>query len=282
MSLIGLPCTAEHFDRVVTRDESLTVDGRTVFVFRKGVISRPAANAARAAWADVDTLSRPSVTRRAAAGVLRAEAFATYRDDVVDVVRTSEHTGHLKLADGRVLKQPMSNPVLSYLAGYGVDRFTGRAKAHALTANYPERWGSSLPFFTEVDGVLLEQMPDVYARHLERISLHPEWRIPGTALSTVTINVNYESCFHLDTGDFKDGYSCLSVVEIGKYDGGYFVMPKHRIAIDVREGDVLLCQSHVDVHGNAPIVKHTPDAKRVSFVCYLKHALGRTKNARAA
>lgn len=109
----------------------------------------------------------------------------------------------------------------------------------------------------------------------------PAWCIEGTRLSSVTINVNYESHYHYDAGDFLNGYSTLSVVEVGKYGGGFLVFPRYRIAVDVREGDVLTCQSHVDLHGNYPmqIDPATPvRAKRVSFVTYLKHKLGEAPN----
>lgn len=119
-------------------------------------------------------------------------------------------------------------------------------------------------------------MPEVHSRMAERAASHPSWCIPGTALSTVAVNVNYASHYHRDSGDFRDGYSTLSVVEVGDYSGGLFVLPEHRIAVDVRGGDVLLVQSHVDVHGNTPI---SGTGKRLSFVTYLKHALAGTINA---
>lgn len=172
----------------------------------------------------------------------------------------------------------MSNPVLSFLAGYGVDRFTKTARPNLLTNRFPDRWARSLPFFRAVDAVLAAEMPGIHALHAVRAATHPRWTIPGTALSTVTINVDYESRYHLDTGDFRDGFSTLTVVEIGSYTGGLFVMPAHRIAFDVRAGDVLICQSHREVHGNTPIVKASPGARRISFVTYLKHALGDAVN----
>jgi hypothetical protein len=55
-------------------------------------------------------------------------------------------------------------------------------------------------------------------------------------------------------------------------------MPRYRVAVDVREGDVLFNQSHVDLHGNTPICPEAPGAKRVSFVTYLKEMLRRAEN----
>lgn len=265
----------------IARDDLDCFDDETdrlIFKFRKAVLPRSVTKLARRSFGEIDELERPSVTRRAAAGKLDVERFKAFRDDVVGIVPLTPTTGHLRLADGRVLRQPMSNPVHSYLAGYGVERFTNVARKNLLTHRYPERWSAAVPFFQAIAGVLKEEMPDVYARHLEQAKRHPSWVIPDTALSTVTINVNYESHFHFDVGDFRNGYSTLSVVEIGKYTGGFLVFPRYKIAVDVREGDVLMCQSHVDMHGNFALTRKTTNAKRVSFVTYLKEKLGTTSN----
>jgi hypothetical protein len=74
----------------------------------------------------------------------------------------------------------------------------------------------------------------------------------------------------------------LTVIEQGKYSGGYFIFAAYRIAVDVREGDVLLNQSHTQYHGNAPIEIEEPNAKRISFVTYLKKTLKRAKNAESS
>lgn len=273
--MLAQRATADHYDNVVT--STVTLPG--VFVFVKDCVPRSAQSLAMEAWGDVDTFARPSVTRRAAAGPPSIEAFRAVRDDVADIVPATATTCHLRLTDGRVLRQPMSNPVRSYLAGYGVDRFTKTARANMLTNRYPDRWALSLPFLDAVDDVLATMLPDVHqamrARAKER---HPQWRVGDTAFSSVTINVDYESRYHKDVGDFADGWSALTVIERPSYTGGLYVMPDHRVAIDVRAGDVLLTQSHVHMHGNTAITKHTPDAKRISFVCYLKHALATAVN----
>lgn len=279
--LLGKAATPDDFDRVVTVDDDFVDEsGRLVFAFRKEVIPLAAREAGRAAWGDVETLADPSVTRRAAAGAPDVEAFRRFPRfrDAVEVIPETSTTARVKFNDGRVLRQPMSNPVLSYLAGFGVDRFSKTARPNLLTNRYRDRWTRSLPFFRAVDEVLARELPHTHALHRERCALHPSWTIAGTALSTVTVNVDYESRYHVDTGDFRDGYSVLTVLEAGRYDGGLYVMPLHRVAVDVREGDALLCQSHVDLHGNTAIVKRTEDAKRISFVCYLKHALGDAVN----
>lgn len=277
--LIGQRATREHFDEVVDDDRDLVVDGRVVFKFRKRVIDDDHVRAARIAWGDVADFAPPSVTRRAAAGAPDLAEFRRFERfrDAVELIPQTSTTALVRYSDGRVLRQPMSNPVLSFLAGFGVDRFTKTARPNMLTHRWPDRWALSVPFFQAIDRVLAREMPDVHARHRERCALHPRWTIPGCALSTATININYESRYHLDTGDFRDGFSTLSVVELGSYSGGLFVIPEHRVAVDVRAGDVLICQSHKLVHGNTEL-RRGVGAHRVSFVTYLKHALGEARN----
>ena len=182
------------------------------------------------------------------------------------------------LADGRKLKSMVSNPVYSYLIGYGCARFTNEAVKNRLTKHFPDEWERTLPFFQAISRFHREMVPETHAIHLDRIREHPAWVIPGTALSTVTLNINYESAYHYDVGDFKDGFSTLAVVEVGEYDGGLLVLPQYRLALNVRTGGVAVKRSHIQLHGNTPVVARTPGAKRVSFVTYLKHNLAKAPN----
>lgn len=276
--ILGQRAHDGDFDRIVNRDEMLVdANGRVVFQFIKGALRLSWET--RTAWVGIETTARPSVSRRDAAGPLSVEKFRRherFRDvESIEPINAVGTTGHVRMKTGYVLRQPMSNPVRSYLAGYGVDRFSNMARENTLTHNYPERWTACLPMVRGIDAVLRAAMPSVHERMRERCALHPTWTIEGTALSSVTVNVNYESHYHRDAGDFKDGYSALTVVEWEEYKGGLYVLPEHRVAVDVRDGDVLLSQSHVDVHGNTAI---TGPGRRYSFVCYLKHALGEANN----
>lgn len=250
--------------------------GRMVFVLRRQAIPTATVDLVRQAYADLDELEPPSLTRRAAAGFVDAALFG--RSDIVEVLKLTPTTGRLRLSSGRVLAQPMSNPVRSYLAGYSFSRFDRLNTLGRVTRRHPDKWRASLPFFQAIDRVLAAELPDAHQRMCERCALHPAWTIPDTALSTVTINVNYESRYHWDLGDYRDGYSTLSVAELGSYEGGYLVLPAYRVALDVRDGDVLLCQSHLDMHGNTAVTARTPAAKRLSFVTYLKHKLAEGVN----
>jgi hypothetical protein len=271
--LYAQPATDEHYDRVVHRSDpwggTLSSGGRMVFLFLRGVLA-PSVIARARAFMGIDTAEPPSLSRRGAAGLTSVDALRSVFPHIASIAPVSPTSARVVVEDDRTLAQVVSNPVRSYLAGFTVSRYGNRAQPAKITKRYPRTWADALPFFQAIDETLQRYCTPAWLRMRERVACHPAWAIPGTALSTVTINVNYESRFHRDAGDFVDGYSALTVLERGAYTGGLFVLPEHRVAIDVREGDVLLVQSHVDWHGNTPIVG---DGKRLSFVCYLKHGL---------
>ena len=287
--LVGERPTDRHFDTLVAQDaDAHDVDaGRLIFRFRKGVLPAAAVRVAREVFGDIDERMKPSSSRMAAAGRLDLQRVQALRPDVLAVHPNPENPfeGQIELRSGEVLKSNVCNPVKSFFAGYNYDRYRRyheRGYPTGFSARFPDDWATAVPFFEAIGDLLLDHMPDearAMHRWCEEHSVKPAFTIGRTCLSTVAVNVNYESCFHLDRGDMRDGYSTLTAVSVGgSYTGGYLVLPRYRVAVDVREGDVLFNQSHVDLHGNAPIRPDAPGAKRVSFVTYLKEALRRAEN----
>jgi hypothetical protein len=274
------PATDDHYDQVVDRDADVYDEetGKLLLRFRKGVIPDEHVRAAADAWMDIDEREPPSVTRASAAGELNIERLKEIHPRAVGYEPAGAYKCHLKLDDGRVLKATVSNPVYSYLAGYGINRYLNQAVKNRLTNHFPERWHATFPFWQSISATHKMLVPDVHASQLARIQRHPKWIIPGTAMSTSTLNINYESHYHYDVGDFKSGFSTITVIERGRYTGGLLVFPQYRIAVDVRTGDVGVKQSHLHMHGNTRLVQETPGAKRLSFITYLKHKLADVRN----
>ena len=107
------------------------------------------------------------------------------------------------------------------------------------------------------------------------------FKIPGTAFTTITTNVNFRTTIHCDKGDDEDGFGNLAVIEKGKYTGGETCFPQYGIGVDVKETDVIFMDVH-NPHGNLPIELETTNAKRLSVVCYLRKRIweqtrGKTK-----
>lgn len=284
--LKGVRPSDEHFDTVLraSTDAYDADDGRLVFRFRKAVVPASSLDLARSVFGDIDARMQPSFRRKSAAGKLDVERIRTTRPDVVAVepVGSGGFEGHYILESGKRLRYPMSNPVSSFMAGYNYDRYRGLGVPTGFTAKHARDWRVSVPFFESIGDTFDRVMPEV-ARHMrEWCASHgvaPRFTIGRTCLSSVAVNVNYESCYHIDNGDLPSGYSTLTAMAVGgAYEGGLLVLPRYRVAVDIRDGDLLCNQSHVDLHGNTAVHPLAKGAKRLSFVTYLKRMLMHAKH----
>ena len=146
--------------------------------------------------------------------------------------------------------------------------------------DYPEKFEKLIPLIKEIDANYKQYIPENYAKQLKKANETP-FHIKDTAFTTITTNVNYQTTVHKDKGDDSEGFGNLVVIEQGKYKGGETCFPQYGIGIDIRTGDILYMDVH-QPHGNLPIILETPDAKRLSVVCYLRKSIweqtkGKTK-----
>jgi hypothetical protein len=286
LQLEGDRPTQNHFDTVINEpvDAYDAESGRLIFRFRKNVLSHDALALARSVFGNIDTRMRRSYDRKSAAGKLDLELVRKVRPDVVAIepVGRDKFMGRFVLDSGNQLKNTMSNPVSSYMAGYNYNRYRKLGVPSGFSARFPEDWKRSIPFFNNIGDCFASILPDESKQMSNWCRAHrvmPSFTIGRTCLSTVAINVNYESCYHFDRGDLPDGYSTLTAMSVGgQYQGGQLVLPQYRIAIDIRDGDLLCNQSHLDLHGNTEITQLSAGAKRLSFVTYLKKMLKHATN----
>lgn len=138
--------------------------------------------------------------------------------------------------------------------GPAVSRTGGRLPVCRLTAwtgrHLPE-WEALTPLLQAIAGHLADQVPDRSAAqwHAAR-NTHPDWVVPGTPFTTVTVNNTYATGVHKDAGDLPEGFSTLAVLRRGQLTGGHLVLPRYRIGFDMGDGDLLLFDAH-EWHGNA-------------------------------
>jgi hypothetical protein len=267
----------KDYDLVIKNDTDLYDEdtNELIAVFRKRQIPQKARDLARKIYSDIDKRLRPSVSRNTAAGPFTVERMRKWRDDVAAVKNVNATQGYLILKNGKTLKQLVSVPTTSFTAGLNCwKRRNGVIQPMGFSKQFPEEFYESIPFFQAIDKAFKDSHYDGWMKNKKRCDTHRHLTIPGTQLSSVAINKNYQSSFHFDRGDFLDGWSTLTVIEQGKYDGGFLVFPCYRIAVDVREGDILINQSHLHLHGNSPIKLRSKDACRLSYVTYLKNGMG--------
>lgn len=163
---------------------------------------------------------------------------------------------------------------------------SGTFKFCRLTAwtgkNLPQ-WEALRPLFGEVAEQLREYVPDRYEAQMEEIRrTHPDWVIPGTPFTTVTVNNTYPTGVHTDKGDLDKGFSSIFTLRRGTYTGGIFTFPEYRVAVDLKDDDLILMDAH-QWHGNTPIICACGErrtsrceecgAERISVVSYMRAAM---------
>jgi hypothetical protein len=145
----------------------------------------------------------------------------------------------------------------------------------AFTKNHFDSYKKGLPFIQKISTEYKNLLPNEYSKQFEE-SKKSKLIIDNTVFSTVTINANFRTALHTDRGDYKEGFGNLSVIEKGKYQGGYTLFPQYGIAVDVRTSDILFMDVH-EWHCNSEIKNISEESVRLSFVCYLR---GKMRNCK--
>jgi len=224
---------------------------------------------------------------------LNKENLEQFYTNVIGFARNV--TANRGSATGSKSKNVYDNPrIMTNILGY-FDKFSAkqnamlRDKGHKIplqvretrfNMDYPEKFKKLVPLIKEIDKYYKQYAPEYYAKQRKKANQTP-FKIDGTAFTTVTTNVNFQTTVHTDKGDDEEGFGNLAVIEKGKYTGGETCMPQYGIGVDVRKGDVIYMDVH-QAHGNLPIHLETKDAERLSIVCYLRKKIwdqtkGKTK-----
>ena len=223
---------------------------------------------------------------------LNKEHINDFYDNVIDFAIPP--TSNRGSASGSKSKNVYDNPkIMSNILGY-FDKLSPKQKAKIrdsgnkapkitvretrFLADYPDKFQKLVPLVKEIDHFYKTLVPDNYAKQKKKANQTP-FHIADTAFTTVTTNVNYQTTVHRDKGDDVEGFGNLAVIEHGKYKGGETCFPQYGIGVNIRTGDVLFMDVH-QPHGNLPIELETPDAKRLSIVCYLRRRIWEQTNGK--
>jgi len=285
-SHIKLPLVKEDTD-VYYNDNGIY---KLLLKFRKNVISDDLVDIG---WQSYKDLAKPSRGRGASAGPIDTEGQYWSKKDLVDTKKWS--TGYMikgKKSKMKVNNQVASNPVGFYEASNNFSKLPCRL-THFTRCNF-KKYNEGLPFIQRIDQLFQELIPNAHMKQLERANLTNNFKIPNTSFSTVTINRNFRTALHKDAGDFKGGFGNLTVIERGKYHGGYTVFPQFGIGIDLRNNDFVAMDVH-QWHSNTELYETESDKlfnstlksefndnseigtagiyekyTRLAFVCYLR------------
>jgi hypothetical protein len=145
----------------------------------------------------------------------------------------------------------------------------------AYTSKYFKRFTDCLPAFKRINDIYKSLVPIHYKNQKKAIlKIDPEYVIKDTIFTTVTVNKNFRTALHKDSGDYKRGFGNLVVCSEGQYNGGYTLFPQYGIGIDCRNGDFLAMNVH-EWHCNSAITapKDSPQGTRMSFVLYQREKM---------
>jgi hypothetical protein len=203
------------------------------------------------------------------------------------------------IQNGKVSKMRVNNNVFSSVLGYFEQTpFMGLpCRLTSYTQKYFQQYRHGIPFIEELDRCFKKLVPENHAAQKKVADSKPQYRIANTAFSSVTINRNFRTALHMDDGDFRDGYGNLSVIERGKYHGGYTMFPRYGVGFDLRTGDFIAMDVH-EWHCNTEMYETAEDKEfnkklpaihfddpatgtmggekpytRISFVCYLRQKM---------
>lgn len=249
---VGTLLSERYASKIVDHDADVyTVDGKLLLRFRKNVL--PKKNIEQAYENLIDFAMNKTSTRGTTSATKKGE------------------------------RNPGTNkPIMSNIIGY-FDKWTigqkhmfkvlgipppFKVRVSSFTSKYPEKWEKVIPLVQDIDKMYKKLNPVEYKKQLEWAD-KTAYRIPQTSFTTVTTNVNLQTACHTDSGDFKEGFGNLVVIEKGVYKGGYTVFPQYGVGVDVRTGDFLAMDVH-QVHGNTKVVPVSKDAVRMSIVSYLR------------
>jgi len=144
------------------------------------------------------------------------------------------------------------------------------------TSNHSDKFKQLFPYINQINTLYKTYLPDFYKKQIKKTN-EIFYKIDKTAFTTITVNINYQTTIHKDTGDDEEGFGNLTVIEKGNYTGGEICFPQYGIGIDLREGDILFMNVH-EWHANLPM-KFEKGAERMSVVCYLRKKIWeRTRN----
>jgi hypothetical protein len=177
----------------------------------------------------------------------------------------------------------VASAIVGAFDAYGPRRY---CRLTAWTGRETSKFRILWPLLAFIGERLRERVPERWEAQMEEVGrTHPDWVIPGTPFTTVTVNNTYETGVHKDAGDLDEGFSTLAVFRRGEYRGGWLAFPEYRVGIDMRDGDLLLMDAH-EWHANTwlePRPRYTlngtrldkgpdgqPPYERISVVSYFR------------
>jgi len=279
---------------IYVKDPDASDGKRLLARLRKNVIPH---DLIKLAWKNFYKSANASRNRGAAAGPIDTKSKYWTRRKLAK--QTIKGWSAQYMEKGKLSKMRVNNNVFSSVLGYFEKTpFMGLpCRLTSYTQLYFDQYKAGTPYIEAIDKLFKKLVPDRYAVQYKRAKRNPAFQIGDTSFSSVTINRNFRTGLHQDAGDLKEGFGNLTVIERGKYSGGYTLFPRYKIGVNLRTGDFLAMDVH-EWHCNTEMKEESDHKKfnssipeiykndketgtqgidklysRVSFVCYLREKL---------
>lgn len=208
--------------------------------------------------------------------------------DVLHSLRgiTTDNRGHasgtlrVQASGSRTRTKQTPSTIIGMMDPAGQQRY---CRLTAWTGKNVPQFETLRPLLQEVAERLAAWVPDRYAAQMDYVRrTNPEWVIPGTPFTTITVNNTYPTGMHKDKGDLEAGFSTIACLRRGKYTGGRLMFPEYRVAVDLQDGDLILMDAH-EWHANEDLVCKCGEkrfgmcnecgAERISVVSYYRQGM---------
>lgn len=251
---VGKILTPEDFNLVPTRDCIVRKpNGHVLLVYRPGII--------------------PQALREQTWPILHE-----LRDETTTNRGLASGTPRVQGPGSRSYAKAVPSALLGSFEPKGPKKF---CRLTAWTGRETEKFRILWPLLQFIGERMEADAPDRWQAQMDEVRrTHPDWVIPGTPFSTVTVNNTYPTGVHKDAGDLDAGISTLAVLRRGDYRGGVLVFPEYRVGVDMQDGDLILMDAH-SWHGNTdfdpPVhrsltgkLEGDPGFERISVVSYYR------------
>jgi hypothetical protein len=173
-------------------------------------------------------------------------------------------------ADGTQSKNKKFGKAGSTITGF-FDR-AGRQNYCRKSANAkdPVAFKHAIKMAQEADSAFKKYAPLRYKNQKAITDMtDPNFVIPGTTFTTITMNRNFRTAGHRDSGDFPEGFGVMAYLQKGKILGGELCFPAWGIGLKLYNRDCVIFDPH-EIHMNRAITKAAEGSKRMTAVFYYR------------
>ena len=266
-NLEGTFLNDSHYDSIIREDTIVRKEnGDPLIVFKKNCIP---SNVAEQAYYSLRKAVSQTNNRAIAAGPLNAKVGDKIDGNIVGKLLGGNRYAPIK-KDGSLSNSVMGKTVDSGIIGYA-ERYARipYCRTTAFTEKHLEEYKKTLPYIQSISDLFKENLPERWQNQKDMWEqTSDDFKKSNTVFTTITVNKNFRTAAHYDKGDLAEGFGNLAVLKTGEYEGGYTIIPKYRIGVDVRNCDLALFDVH-ELHGNTETVSKKP-YERISIICYYR------------